>query len=165
MILCPSLSHLFVSLERVTCCCARLFFCCFCFGTMPPLFPLFPSISSGLPSGVLLLVCLLLLLPSVSATCAVCFGNAVGCGGDSANCPWVTGVATNVTLVAAATGGLLKIQKLLPAKFVRLFPRAAIDALTGLVTKVKTAGTAFDPTDKSVKDITGAVKGGQLTKD
>ena len=45
----------------------------------------------------------------------------------------------------------MKIQKLLPAKFVRLFPRAAIDALTGLVTKVKTAGTAFDPTDKSVR--------------
>ena len=131
---------------------------------MPPLIPLFVTTSYGIPSGVLLLLFFLAMLPSVSAVCTVCYGHADGCTGDSTACPWVTGVAANVAMVSAAAGGILKIQKLLPAKFVRLFPRSALEAFSSLLNKVKTSGTPFDPSGKTVKEITIAVKGGQFSK-
>jgi hypothetical protein len=66
--------------------------------------------------------------------------------------------------VAAAAGGALKISSLLPPKFLRLFPRAALEALSGLVAKVNTSGTPFDPSGKTTKEITKAVKEGRLTR-
>ena len=96
--------------------------------------------------------------------CSVCFGNAAGCSGISSDCPWVTGVAANVATVAAAAGGVLKVASLLPPKFLRLFPRAALEALSSLVAKVNSSGTPFDPDGKSTKEITKAVKEGRLTR-
>ena len=116
------------------------------------------------PFSALWLLLLFSLFTPASAVCSICFGSAAGCGGDNNTCPWVTGVAANVAAVAAAAGGVLKVSSLLPPKFIRLFPRAALEALSGLVAKVNSSGTPFDPTGKSTKDVTKAVKEGRLTR-
>ena len=116
------------------------------------------------PFGALWLPALLSFLPCVSSVCNVCFGLAQGCGGDRTACPWVTTVAANVAMVGAATGGILTVSALLPAKFARLFPRAALEALSLLVSKVGSSGTPFDPMGKTAKEILKAVKEGRFTR-
>ena len=92
-----------------------------CFGTMPPIvFSLLsPSISS-----VLLLI--LVFLPLCDCVCTQCYGRAEGCTGNPVTCPWVTGLASNAAVISAAAGGVLSIVRLLPSKFVQLFPRAVL---------------------------------------
>lgn len=143
------------------CTCACSFVCCI--GAMLPGSPR-SLLSCADPFSALWLLVFFSLLSPAFAVCSICFGSAAGCGGDGTSCPWVTGVAANVAAVAAATGGVLKVASLLPPKFLRLFPRAALESLSGLVAKVNTAGTPFDPTGKSTKEVVKAVKEGRLTR-
>jgi hypothetical protein len=120
--------------------------------------------SCAFPSSALWLFTFLSLLPTAFGVCTNCFGNAAGCGGATASCPWIEGVAANVAIMAAATGGTLKVASLLPPKFLRLFPKAALEALSSLVAKVSTSGSPFDPDGKTVKEITKAVKEGKFSR-
>ena len=77
-------------------------------------------------SFTFILFSVLLLVPSVLATCQHCFGEAVGCRPGENTCPWITGISDNATAVAsiiagAAAATTLKVATgtLLPTRFRR----------------------------------------------
>ena len=78
---------------------------------------------SSFASCALRLLFLFSLISPIHSVCSICYGSGVGCPGDSARCPWVTDVATNVASIGAAAGGAIVIAKLLPSKICRLFPK------------------------------------------
>ena len=125
------------------------------------------NLLAAVGTGVLRVAPLLLILvfaPSAyGAGCDGCFGQAHNCPGSGrANCPWVTGIATNSAAVAAATGSAITLANLLPTRFLRAFPRAILRTLV-LITS-RTVG-AFDPAGKTTKDIRQAVVSGAMAKD
>ena len=112
----------------------------------------------SVPFSVLLLI--FFYVPLVASVCDECFGEAPGCPGTGrANCPWTKTVAANATALAA--GGVLMVAVLLPAKIQRLFPRAALDAVSAL--SYACSSVNFDPHGKSDAEVLGAVKRGQLS--
>ena len=106
------------------------------------------------------LLLLLLHLPTCLAACSSCHGEAPGCSGSYDNCPWVAGVAANVTAIGAMTA--LKVTSLLPTRLLRLFPRAALESIVRLSVR---ATTTFDFAGKSNADIITAVKNGKASRD
>ena len=119
----------------------------------------------GIPiSRALLLVLLFGLQKVADGACNICFGQGSGCNGDPTKCPWVVTVAANTAAVAAAAGAVASISSLLPAKFVRLFPKSALQALASLAIKVDSGATPFDPKGQSEADIFSAIMAGRLTK-
>ena len=108
---------------------------------------------------------LLMTLNFVDGVCTLCFGQLPGCNNTNrANCPGVVDVAANVAAVTAAAGAVVSISKILPHKYIRVFPASAIKAIVALVARPKD-GASFDFTDKSGADIVKAVRAGQTTKD
>ena len=75
----------------------------------------------------------LLLVPSAVAVCQHCFGEAASLGcKDDGNCPWVTGIADNASMIqkivaGTATAATFKVATLLPNRFRRLFPRNVLE--------------------------------------
>ena len=103
-------------------------------------------------------LCLFLFgLPSVHATCLVCFGSAVGCKGEDGNCPWVKDTVANVAVIAAATGGALKVASLLTPRLLRVFTKPVLETLSMIVARPKD-GQSFDMTGKTTTQISQAVR-------
>ena len=152
-----SFTLVLLSLNLSTLSFVRLVVCCF--GTMLPIvFSLLsPSISS-----VLLLI--LVFLPLCDCVCTQCYGRAEGCSGNPAACPWVTGLASNAAVISAAAGGVLSIVRLLPGKFVQLFPRAVLEGISSLCVRAKLGGGTFDTSGKSGHQIFQAASSGALSK-
>ena len=94
------------------------------------------------------------------AVCTHCFGNVEGCTGDTAKCPLVTTIASNVAALTTATA--ITVSTILPAKVIRVFPRAVLDTLSAIVSAPKN-GTAYDFAGKTVKQIFNAVIHGHTT--
>lgn len=109
---------------------------------------------------LLLFIC----LKPVNSVCTFCFGDASGCNGDQSTCPWFTGVAANVAAVAAGGAVMIKLESLLPARFLRVFTRPVLQTL-GIVSSRPKGGAAFNFTDKSMGAIQDAVVGGIVSKD
>ena len=132
-----------------------MFVCC-CIGIKPPYLR---------DCGMLWLLFLFFTLPTIDATCQVCFGGGVGCPDTgAANCPWTTGVAANVAAVAAAAGAAIKLDSILPARYLRLFTRSVLQTLAIIAAKPK-GGATFSFTGKTYAEIHQAVVGGLVTKD
>ena len=115
-------------------------------------------------SRALMLLIFLCMIGTANGVCNVCFGQGIGCSGNSAACPWVVTVAANTAAVAAAVGAVASISSLLPAKFVRLFPKSALQSLASLAIKVDSGAASFDPSGKSEAEIFSAIMAGRLTK-
>ena len=76
----------------------------------------------------------------------------------------MTLVDTNAAAALAAVGGSLVVSKLLPVKYLRLFPRSVLTGLASLCAKSKAGGVPFEPAGKTVKQIIEAVKNGTCSK-
>ena len=126
---------------------------------MPP--TVFSSFSPSIYSVLLLI---LLFLPLCGSVCTQCYGRAEGCSGDPSGCPWVTGLAANAAVISAAAGGVLSIVKLLPSKFVQLFPKAVLEGISSLCVRAKLGGGTFDTSGKSGHQIFQAASSGALSK-
>ena len=124
--------------------------------------PIVFSLLSPSISSVLLLI--LVFLPLCDCVCTQCYGRAEGCTGNPVTCPWVTGLASNAAVISAAAGGVLSIVRLLPGKFVKLFPRAVIEGISSLCVRAKLGGGTFDTTDKTGHEIFQAACSGALSK-
>jgi hypothetical protein len=101
-----------------------------------------------------ILFSVLLLVPSVLATCQHCFGEAVGCRPGETTCPWVTGISDNATAVATIIAGVagattLKVATLLPTRFRRLFTRNVLDTITNIIARPR-SGAEFDSDGKTL---------------
>ena len=109
--------------------------------------------------------CIFLMVLPASAVCRTCFGNAAGCtsGEDGATCPWNTDVASNIVALATV-GGLLRVSRLLPAKFLRIFPGKVLQAISALCARSSTNGTPWDATGKTHKEIVQAAQNQLITK-
>ena len=105
---------------------------------------------------------IVLYVPGVHGVCTVCFGQGQGCGGNSATCVWLTGVAANVAAIGAAAGGAISVLALLPHKVVRLFPKSVLDIVASIAARDPTS--SFDPNGKSVNEIVTAVKFSHISK-
>lgn len=103
-------------------------------------------------------------LPGCTAVCTTCYGEGQGCPGDGSTCPWLVGVAANVAAISAAVGGALTVSKLLPPKFVRLFPRAVLDGVSALVVRSQGGNTTYDVTNKTGQELFKAASTGALSK-
>ena len=118
-----------------------------------------------------ILFSVLLLIPPAIGVCQICFGEATayGCpGDDNTKCPWVTGISSNATLVAAiaagtATTATFAISTLLPLRFRRLFPRNVLDILATIYSRPKN-GAEFNPINKSLKEVASAIRSGSYSK-
>ena len=131
----------------------ELFVCC-CIGIKLPFLRNFS-----------MLLLLFLSLPLANATCQVCFGGAVGCKDEgAATCPWTTGIAANVAAVVAAVGTAIKLDSLLPARYLRLFTRSVLQTLAIIAAKPK-GGATFNFSGKSYVAIHQAVVGGLISRD
>lgn len=119
---------------------------------------------SSFASCALRLLFLFSLISPIHSVCSICYGSGVGCPGDSARCPWVTDVATNVASIGAAAGGAIVIAKLLPSKICRLFPKNVLQTIASLAVKLSNSGTPFDPSGKTESDIVSAVRAGRFSK-
>ena len=64
--------------------------------------------------------------------CTTCFGNARGCTGNAATCPWVKDVDGNRLALERGNSTAVKTASVLPDYISRLFPPSAIKALVGL---------------------------------
>ena len=120
-------------------------------------FRLHPSV----PAHFVVLWLIILNVPFAYGVCQNCFGAAQGCVGTTTDCPWVMAVATNVTAMAAATGGAIKVLNVLPHKLLRLFPKSVLDILSRIA--ARDLSTTFDPTGKSTAEIITAVKFGHFS--
>ena len=100
------------------------------------------------------------------AVCTSCYGEATsfGCKGDKSTCPWFVTLAENAASVAAATGGIIALEKLLPVRFVRLFSKPVLHTLSIICAKPK-GGVPYDFDGKTGNQIYTAVKGGYVTQD
>ena len=127
-----------------------------CIGTMP-------SSLRWMDSGVLWLVFFYLILPC-NAVCSSCFGEAPSCGGSAENCPWTTGIAANVAAVVAGTAAVIKLDKLLPPSYLRVFHRSILQTLAIISAKPK-GGSSFDPNGKTRMDVVKAVQGGHFPRE
>ena len=77
---------------------------------------------------VLWLICLLDFAEAVR--CLSCWDDASnGPEHDTDACPWVTGVAANVTALVGSAATALVVDKLLPVKLLRVFPKAVLSTL------------------------------------
>ena len=85
--------------------------------------------------------------------CVNCGGNAPGCAGDSDKCPLVVDPVSNAkALVAVATGTVLAVANLLPAKIQRCLDKVKLETLKAIA-NYKQAPTVYDFTKKTVKDL------------
>ena len=110
------------------------------------------------------LLLLLFFLPIVTPVCTTCYGLGEGCPGDGSSCPWLEGIAANVTAIAAGAGATLSVAKLLPPKFVRLFPRSVLEGISSLIVRSRQGGSSFDVKDKTGAEIFKATTSGALSK-
>ena len=95
-------------------------------------------------------VSFIMLLPPVMAVrCLTCKDN-IAPGHDTIDCPLATEVAANAGALVAAATTVISVTKLLPVKFLRVLPRAVLDAIKALVHKP--AG-AFDYSGKTIKEV------------
>ena len=124
------------------------------FGTMLPLSP---------SSSVLWLMLFWFVSPCFSV-CTECFGDAVGCSGVAESCPWKVGIAANVAAAIGTGAALIKLDKLLPPRYLRVFPRPVLQRLGLIATKPK-GGSSFDPSGKTPMQIYDAVAGGHFPQD
>ena len=104
------------------------------------------------------------LITPVTSVCNVCFGDAQGCSGASDHCPWKIGMAENVAAIAGAVASVIKLDKLLPPRYLRVFTRPVLQTL-GIISSKPKGGASFDMTGKSGKDIYEATVGGHVPKD
>ena len=76
---------------------------------------------------------LMLSLPySIAVRCLSCYDDPSNGGlHDTDSCPWVTGIASNVSALATA-GAVLSVAKLLPLRVLRVFPKAVLSTLKSL---------------------------------
>ena len=119
-------------------------------------------------SVMFILFSVLLLVPSVLATCQHCFGEAIGCRPGETTCPWVTGISDNATAVATIIAGVagattLKVATLLPTRFRRLFTRNVLDTITNIIARPR-SGAEFDSDGKTLNQVIGAIKARAFTK-
>ena len=117
-----------------------------------------PVLISFHPCSLLLL---LLGISQIFSTCSSCFGESSGCKGDSVTCPWVTGVAANVTALAGATA--ISIMTLLPARLLRIFTRQTIAVLASIYRRPLN-GVPLDLTKPTPKALCAAVLATHCTK-
>ena len=110
-------------------------------------------------------VFLFMCLPYVGAvTCIHCKDRFDPSGRASENCPTITVVAANVAAAAAGTYALVNLEKILPDYVIRLFPRAAIRALSTLRANPNPgSGYSFD--GKEFAQIIQDYQGGLFTKE
>lgn len=113
---------------------------------------------------------LILDLPSAYAVCSSCLGAASsqGCTGSHTTCPWTTGIAHNMAViagtVASGTAAVFAVRKLLPEALSCLFSTKVLTAILSL-TKDRTAIGSYDPTGKSTTEIIAKVRTGALAAD
>ena len=98
------------------------------------------------------------------AVCTSCYGHAGGCKGSPTTCPWVMQVAQNVAAFGAAAGGMLVVERLLPPKYVKLFPRMVLQILSSIHCRPK-AGSEYDFARKTNQQIRLAVVNGHADRD
>ena len=131
---------------------------CLCSGSM---------LSRVLVSHLFSVLLLVFFFPLISAVqCTSCYDDpSNGASHDTANCPWVTGIAANLTALAATATTVLGIEKLLPIKLVRVFPRAILGTLKSLATR-STDGTSLTLSDSTTaSQMVAAIGCNRLTKE
>ena len=114
--------------------------------------------------SVLLLV---VFSPLISAVrCTSCYDDPSNGGAhDTADCPWITGISANLTALAATTVTVLGIERLLPIKLVRIFPRVVLGTLKSLATRT-TDGSTLTLTDATTaSQMVTAIGCNRLTKE
>ena len=107
---------------------------------------------------------LFLIISPGAAVCESCWGDASGCQGVTDQCPWIVVLAGNVAAVTSASGTVITLEKILPAKYIRLFSRQVLQVLTSISAKPR-GGVEFSYDGKSGHDIYKAVKSGYVAKD
>ena len=75
----------------------------------------------------------------------------------------ITGVAANVTAIAAATTTAITITALLPAWLLRLFPRSILQSIATLARR-NVIGAVFDLSGKKPSEIIQAIQDGLTTR-
>ena len=87
---------------------------------------------SAFASGAFWLTTIACMAPAMAVRCSSCKDNHLPAH-DTDACPLTSGVTANVAALAAASGAIVTITQLLPSKFVRVLPRAILDAIKSLV--------------------------------
>ena len=98
--------------------------------------------------------------------CYNCYDDpSTGAPHDTADCPWITGVAANVTALTGAAASLLVVDKLLPTKLLRVFPKAVLGTLKAIASRPSN-GAAPELTEATtLKAMVAAIQCGSLTKE
>ena len=151
----PALAEPFLPSEFVSCLLCFLSNVLCCIGTWQV---------PGMGSCVLWLTFFVFLITPVTSVCNVCFGDAQGCSGASDQCPWKIGMAANVAAITGAVALVIKLDNLLPPRYLRVFTRPVLQTL-GIISSKPKGGASFDMTGKSGKDIYEATVGGHVPKD
>ena len=151
---------------RVSLCCTLLSADSYCFC----LLLLGRVQSSGHFTATLLSYCLTSYARSQAkmefSNCSSCWGEAPGCDGkaDGSGCPWKNEALTNVSAMAKQDGSKVSVEKLLPAKYLRLFPISVINRLMSVHSRPR-AGSQIDLSGKDSTVINKAVLNGSTTKE
>ena len=116
-----------------------------------------------LPHTVLLFGTFLVFCVNLSPVEAVQCGHCFEEGHASGDCPLITGVAANVTAIAAATTTAITITALLPAWLLRLFPRSILQSIATLARR-NVIGAVFDLSGKKPSEIIQAIQDGLTTR-
>ena len=98
--------------------------------------------------------------------CRNCFDDpSNGAAHDTDACPWITGIAANVVALTGAAATLLVVDKLLPIKLLRVFPKAVLGTLKAIASR-PSHGVAPELTeDTSLKALVAGIQCGSLTKE
>lgn len=108
------------------------------------------------------MLALFMMIMPISAVCAHCRGAADTCTGNTATCPWVTGIAANAATMAAGVSGVLILTHLLPLHLQRLFPKTVLSTLSML--NSRSTSVPFDPTGKTMGELRNAIMSSQISK-
>ena len=100
---------------------------------------------------MLWLIFLILISPAYGV-CNICFGDAQGCSGAPDDCPWKIAVAANVAAIVGGGATLIKLDNLLPPRYLRIFTRPVLQTL-GIISSKPKGGSSFVLHGKDGKSI------------
>ena len=109
-------------------------------------------------------VVVMYLSPTVGAVCPHCRGRFDPPGHTADACPTIAVVAANAATVVAGTYVFTKLEKVLPSYILRLFPTAAVKALTSILLRPD-PGAPFSFEGKDIGQIVRAYRAGLVSKD
>ena len=96
--------------------------------------------------------------------CQSCFGEAPNCNGTTDDCPWLKDAKDNVAALSKQDGSKISVDRLIPARMLRLFPHGVIHKLS-IINSRSRDGQQVDLENKDATIITTAVLNGSATKE